>query len=66
MPRVTLDGPGGPITLPLAGPFSLHVWLERCADCMPHFEAWRAMVDGGEIFAELPVVNVAFGRADVA
>jgi hypothetical protein len=66
VPHVTLRGPGGDLTLPLAEPFILNVWLERCSDCMPHFDAWRSMVDGGEIFAQLPVVNVAYGRADVA
>jgi hypothetical protein len=66
VPQVTLKGPGGDLALPLDEPFILNVWLERCSDCMPHFEAWRSMVDGGDVFAALPVVNVAYGRADVA
>jgi hypothetical protein len=66
IPRVTLAGPGGDVELPLPEPHLVNVWLERCADCMPHFEAWLRLVDAGDVPPELPVVNVAFGRADLA
>ncbi len=63
LPRVTLKG-ARPITLPLGEPFVLNVWAERCADCMPKFEAWRALAKARKL-PNLPIVNVsAFKPAD--
>jgi len=63
LPRVTLQG-ARPVTLPLGETFVLNVWLERCADCMPKFEAWRALAKARRL-PNLPIVNVsAFKQAD--
>ena len=62
---VRLDGPRGATALPLDTVFIMNVWLERCADCMPSFEAWRDLSAAGEI-PDVPVVNVAYGQADPA
>ena len=63
LPRVTLPG-ARPVSLPLGETFVLNVWLERCADCMPKFEAWRSLAKARRL-PELPVVNVsAFRPAD--
>ncbi len=52
------------LNLPLSQPFILNIWLERCADCMPMFEAWKALSAAGAI-PKAPIVNVsAFRPAD--
>ena len=44
----------------------MNVWLERCGDCMPSFEAWKRHVRE-ERLPDLPVVNVsAYHAADPA
>lgn len=62
--RVTLDGPGGPITLPMKSPAVVHVWLQGCSDCMPAFDAMFALDKTGGLNVDVPVVNVAYGDAD--
>lgn len=65
IPHVRLPGPEREVSLPLDRPFLMNVWLERCPDCMPSFRAWRDLAEAGSL-PELPIVNVAFGRADPA
>jgi hypothetical protein len=64
-PRV-YQGPDGPKTLPLDRAFIANVWLQGCADCMPSFEAWKRLYEGGEIPKRLPIVNVAYGEVEPA
>jgi hypothetical protein len=61
--HATLSGPGGEITLPTGRPVVVNVWLQGCADCMPAFEAARAVRARGGLRG-VEVVNVAYGRAD--
>jgi len=49
---------------PPTGPLVVHVWLQGCADCMPAFEAMRAIDQQGGL--GVPQVNVAYGSADPA
>jgi hypothetical protein len=52
------------VTLPLSEPFILNVWLERCADCMPVFDAWSRLAEADEL-PSAPIVNVsAYKPAD--
>ncbi len=61
---ITLDGPGGPVTLPMATPVVINVWLQDCADCQTAVEAWQALQESNGLEAlQLPVVNIAFGGA---
>jgi hypothetical protein len=62
---VTLDGPGGPVTLPGPRGAVVHVWLQGCADCMPAFDAMFALEKTGGLAVDVPVVNVAYGDADL-
>jgi hypothetical protein len=63
IPAVTLPGKQQ-ITLPLAQPFILNVWLERCADCMPVFDAWNRLAEANQV-PKVQVVNVsAYKPAD--
>jgi hypothetical protein len=65
LPQGTLEGPDGPLTFPGGAPLSIvHVWLQGCADCMPAFEAARALEEGGGLQLGARVVNVAYGKAD--
>jgi hypothetical protein len=65
VPRCTLQGPTGAITLPPKTRTVIHVWLQGCQDCMPAFEAIRELGARGGLGAGTPVVNVAYGEADV-
>jgi hypothetical protein len=61
---ITLQGPGGPVTLPMSTPAVVNVWLEGCQDCMPAVEAYHALKTRGVLeTAGFPVVNVAYGGA---
>ena len=63
---ITLRGPGGPVTLPMSVPVVVNIWLQDCADCQPAVDAWQAIQEEQGLAAlELPVVNVAFGGANV-
>jgi len=64
-PNATLTGPAGTVVFPPREPTVVHVWLQGCADCMPAFEAQKRHVDAGA-YEGIPVVNVAFGRADTS
>ncbi|HQY63317.1 MAG: hypothetical protein IPF92_18925 [Myxococcales bacterium] len=55
---------GGRAPAPPGGPLVVHVWLQGCADCMPAFEAMRAIDQQGGL--GVPQVNVAYGSADPA
>jgi hypothetical protein len=66
LPQVTLQGPEGSVTLPMRGPVVVHVWLERCSDCMSAFNAAAKLAQQGGLRVDVPVVNVAYGRADAA
>jgi hypothetical protein len=60
-----LHGPNTDIAMPPAGRSVIHVWLQGCADCMPAFEAMRVLDSAGGLRVRVPVVNVAYGEADV-
>jgi hypothetical protein len=60
---VTLSGPGGSVKIPASRAMVVNVWLQACPDCMPRFNAARALVQSGESWPT-PIVNVAYGRAD--
>lgn len=62
---ITLRGPNGfAVTLPMATPVVIQVWLQGCGDCMPAFEAHRELKAAGGLEPGLPVINVAYGHAD--
>lgn len=61
-----LSGPGGTITLPPTRRTVVNVWLQGCSDCMPAFEAMAKLEREGGLGAGLPVINVAYGEADLA
>jgi hypothetical protein len=62
----TLKGPDGHTeVLPPSTPTVLQVWLQGCRDCMPKFENARRAWSSGEL-AGVPIVNVAYGRVDLA
>ncbi|MEW5853863.1 MAG: hypothetical protein AB2A00_34130, partial [Myxococcota bacterium] len=60
------QGPGGPVTLPMSTPAVIQVWLQGCQDCMPAFEASKALEARGGMDVGLPVVNVAYGSASTS
>jgi hypothetical protein len=63
---VRLSGPGGHSEpLPPPTPTVLQIWLQGCADCMPKFEAVQRVYKSGAL-AGVPIVNIAFGKADPA
>jgi hypothetical protein len=64
LPRATLRGPAGNITLPLDQRAIVHVWLQGCSDCMPAFNAMAQMYSDGALELGAPIVNVAYGEAD--
>jgi hypothetical protein len=61
----TLRGPGGTISLPPARRSIVNVWLQGCSDCMPAFEAMAALEREGGFGFDAPIINVAYGEADV-
>ncbi len=61
-----LSGPGGTITLPPARRTVVNVWLQGCSDCMPAFAAMATLDREGGLGADVPVINVAYGEADLA
>lgn len=61
-----LSGPGGTVVLPPARRSVVNVWLQGCSDCMPAFEAMAKLEREGGLGADVPVVNVAYGEADLA
>jgi hypothetical protein len=62
----TLEGPGGRFSLPTRGGAVVHVWLQGCSDCMPAFDAMFALERTGGLDVAVPIVNVAYGEADLA
>lgn len=60
-----LRGPAGTITLPPVRRTVVNVWLQGCSDCMPAFDAMAALEREGGLGADVPLVNVAYGEADV-
>ena len=61
--KLRLLGPNGAeVSFPPARPTVVNVWLQGCADCMPAFDAYRDLQGGMGVF---PVVNVAYGQADL-
>ncbi len=65
-PPVTLSGPDGSVRLPASSRAVVHVWLQKCADCMPAFEAMRDVDARGGLALSIPEYNVAYGSADPA
>lgn len=61
-----LSGPGGTIALPPARRTVVNVWLQGCSDCMPAFEAMAKLEREGGLGVDVPVINVAYGEADLA
>ena len=62
---VTLKGPGGvEVRIPGSEPLVVNVWLQKCPDCMPRFNAARELVRSDQAWPT-PIVNVAFGSADL-
>lgn len=60
---VSLQGPDGTVTLPAGEVTIVHVWLQGCSDCMPAFEAMRALQASGGFGVDAPEVNVSYGQA---
>lgn len=65
IPPSLLHGPGGSIALPPHTRTVVHVWLQGCADCMPAFEAMYRLQTEGRASFDAPVINVAYGEADL-
>ena len=65
IPQVQLRGPSDQASLPLDRVFIMNVWLQRCEDCMPSFEAWRGLARRSAL-PDVPIVNVAYGGVDPA
>ncbi len=64
--QMVLRGPGGNVVaLPQSSPMIVNVWLQGCPDCMPAFEAYRAVHTSGGFGVDAPVVNVAYSNATV-
>lgn len=64
--KTVLRGPDGAQAIPPESLAVVHVWLQGCSDCMPAFEAMRAIDDAGGLGVDAPVFNVAYGEADPA
>lgn len=60
-----LRGPDAQVAMPPLRRSVVHVWLQGCGDCMPAFEAMRALQSTGGLQVDAPVVNVAYGEADL-
>ena len=58
-PEPTPQATPTPTTLPALA--VINVWLENCGDCMPTFEAWRALVEAGGVPGGARVENIAYG-----
>lgn len=54
------------IAIPQSTAVVVNVWLQGCADCIPAFEAYQAIAASGGLGVGVPVINVAYGQADVA
>ncbi len=52
---------------PIIGPAIVNVWAERCTTCLPAFERWKQLYEGGQL-PNAPVYNVVDGlrRSDTA
>jgi hypothetical protein len=59
-----LGGPGLSAVMPPRERAVLHVWLQGCQDCMPKFEAMRALESAGGLGVTVPIYNVAYEEAD--
>lgn len=62
---LSLPAPTGE-QITLTGPAVVNVWLQGCADCMPAFEANKQLMQAGGYGSDVPLYNVAYGRADVS
>ncbi len=61
-----LSGPGVTIAMPPPQRSVVNVWLQGCSDCMPAFEAMAKLQREGGLGISAPVINVAYGEADLA
>jgi hypothetical protein len=59
-----LRGPGLSVAMPPRQRSVVHVWLQGCQDCMPKFEAMRALESAGGLGVTVPIYNVAYDEAD--
>jgi hypothetical protein len=66
LPHVTLRGPDDALDLPQATPVIVNAWVQARPDSMDAFRASRDLAAGGGLHLPVPVVNVAFGKADPA
>ena len=60
-----LRGPGGTISLPPARRAVVNIWLQGCSDCMPAFDAMALIQSEGGLGGDAPIINVAYGEADM-
>jgi hypothetical protein len=65
LPQSMLKGPGGVFALPQPVRSVVHIWLQGCQDCMPAFNAMAQLQSEGGLNVSAPVVNVAYGEADL-
>jgi hypothetical protein len=63
---VILRGPGGPVTLPMATPVIVNLWVQGSTDSVGAFDASRRAAGTSRAALDLPVVNVALGSANLA
>ncbi len=66
VPPSVLHGPGGTLAIPQPTRAVIHVWLQGCSDCMPAFAAMAQLESEGGLNVAAPIINVAYGEADVA
>jgi hypothetical protein len=60
-----LRGPDKTVTLPPKTRSVVNVWLQGCADCMPAFDAMKALMQEGGLGTDAVIINVAYGEADL-
>ena len=65
LPRSVLSGPGGSFAMPPPARSVVNVWLQGCQDCMPAFEAMAKLQREHALNVPSPIINVAYGEADV-
>ena len=65
VPQSELKGPGGIFALPQPVRSVVNVWLQGCQDCMPAFDAMAQLQSEGGLNVGAPVINVAYGEADL-
>jgi hypothetical protein len=65
LPQSMLKGPGGVFAMPQPVRSVVHIWLQGCQDCMPAFNAMAQLQSEGGLNFDAPVINVAYGEADL-